>query len=135
MTRDELEKARRLREAGKSYADIASTLHVSVNTVKSTCRRNGIENFNDRQHCMNCRRRLEGATGNRRTFCSNVCRYQWDYRHRVLTEENAEARVCLTCGKEFFSYPSAARKYCSHSCYIAARYGRRRNGKGERIAR
>lgn len=135
MTREELEKVRLLRETGKSYSYIADLLRVSVNTVKSACRRNGIENFNDRQHCMNCRRRLDSVSVHRRTFCSNTCRYQWDYHHRVLTEQNAEARVCPVCGKEFFHYPSAARKYCSHGCYIAARYGRRRNDKGERIAR
>jgi hypothetical protein len=31
--------------------------------------------------------------------------------------------VCQHCGKPFTDYANRHRKYCSHPCYIAARYG------------
>jgi len=30
--------------------------------------------------------------------------------------------VCVRCGKEFLSYGNRKRKYCSHDCYIKARF-------------
>ena len=30
--------------------------------------------------------------------------------------------ICPECGKEFTAYGNAKRKYCSHVCYIAARF-------------
>lgn len=30
--------------------------------------------------------------------------------------------TCPECGKEFTAYGNAKRKYCSHDCYIAARF-------------
>jgi endogenous inhibitor of DNA gyrase (YacG/DUF329 family) len=31
--------------------------------------------------------------------------------------------TCAHCGTDFESYSWAARKYCSHACYILARFG------------
>jgi len=31
--------------------------------------------------------------------------------------------VCAHCARPFESYGNAGRKYCSHGCYIAARFG------------
>ena len=30
--------------------------------------------------------------------------------------------TCTRCGKEFLSYGNQTRKYCSHDCYIRARF-------------
>ena len=31
--------------------------------------------------------------------------------------------TCPTCGSTFYAYGNRSRKYCSHECYIAARFG------------
>ena len=105
MNSSQKDAARRMREDGKSYAQIAVALSLSENTVKSFCRRVG----------------LQAATG--QTLCP-ACGKAWNYTYRVLDAHNAVARRCACCRREFFSYPSAHRKYCSHACYIADRYGK-----------
>ena len=32
--------------------------------------------------------------------------------------------VCACCGEPFTAYGNENRKYCSHSCYIAGRFGK-----------
>ena len=126
MTPYEKDAVRRMRENGGSYGQIASTLGLSENTVKSLCRREGIlvapESSPRCPHCSN----LTPSTshGTRRRYCSDTCRYAWNFAHRVLGEKNAVSRRCACCGKTFFSYPSSGRKYCSRACYIRDRFGK-----------
>ena len=42
MTPDEKNRLTALRKAGRSYTEIADTLGISKNTVKTFCRRNGL---------------------------------------------------------------------------------------------
>jgi len=51
-------------------------------------------------------------------FCSDACRIRWWNHHTNLMKANA---VCTHCGKSF--HGRAGRKYCSHACYIAERFG------------
>lgn len=116
---------RRMRENGKSYSQIAAAMGLSENTVKSCCRRMGVQILIPKAACPQCGKALlPSARGQRRRFCSDSCRYAWDYAHRILDARNAVSGKCKACGKVFFSYPSSHRKYCSHGCYIADRYGR-----------
>ena len=116
---------RRMRENGKSYSQIAAAMGLSENTVKSCCRRMGVQILIPKAACPQCGKALlPSARGQRRRFCSDSCRYAWDYAHRILDARNAVSYKCKVCGKVFFSYPSSYRKYCSHGCYIADRYGR-----------
>ena len=36
--------------------------------------------------------------------------------------------TCPACGKEFTVYGNSHRKFCSHACYIAYRFGGVRHG-------
>ena len=61
-----------LRKENYSYAFIGKTLHLSPNTVKSICRRNGYEAFGKRKtkaekalpnQCKHCGRPLDNTAG------------------------------------------------------------------------
>lgn len=117
----------RLRTEGESYTNIAKKLDVSVNTIKSFCRRKGIcvETGKNKLVCRHCGKRLPKECAENRQYCSDKCRYAWNYKHHILTKNNAVEKRCLCCGKTFLSYESSKRRYCSHDCYIADRYGKR----------
>ena len=124
MLSSQKDALRRMRENGKSYGQIAAALGLSENTVKSYCRRTGLQTFVARTICPQCGKILLPEKHGRRRFCSDACRYAWAYSHRILGPQNAIQKQCAACKKPFFSYPSSHRKYCSHGCYIADRYGR-----------
>lgn len=121
----------RLREGGKSYAEIAENLHLSVNTVKSFCLRGGVKTLQalrkeaDPNRCMQCHKPIEQQTGHKRKrFCSDRCRLKWWNQHRTqMNRKSCVEKTCAHCGNAFVSYPYERRKYCSHACYIQARFG------------
>ena len=50
--------------------------------------------------------------------------YRWWNSHLHLVKRKAMYDfVCPTCGKSFSAYGNRNRKYCSHECYIEARFG------------
>ncbi len=104
-----------LRQSGLGYGMIAKKLCISVNTVKAFCRRNSIK-----EHiCPMCGKPVTQNPGRReKKFCSDECRRKWWNSHTGLMKENA---VCAHCGKPF--HGRQGRKYCSHACYIAERFG------------
>lgn len=129
MTEIEKEKIRFWRCEGLGYKTIAARLHLSENTVKSFCRRNhlaGVAAAEPVLVCRNCGAPLEQAHKKKqRKFCSASCRYAWWNAHPELIDRRAfYPTVCAHCGREFQSYGNQKRKYCSHACYIAARFGR-----------
>lgn len=126
MTSTQRDHLRELRRSGKSYGHIAQALDISENTVKSFCRREGFLVVPDpAARCPRCGRPMPPTSrGSRRRFCSDTCRYAWNFAHRVLGEKNAESKRCACCGKTFFSYPSTNRRYCSRACYTRDRYGK-----------
>ena len=117
------------RNQGLSFADIASRTNLSVNTVKSYCRRNkageeAIDTLPDKPEnsciCKHCGQPMTAAPGKReKQFCSDRCRYQWWHLHRG-NSLNASEHVCLFCGKPFRT--NRPQKYCSHDCYIKGRF-------------
>ena len=126
MTSSQRDFLRQLRRSGKSYGQIAQALNISENTAKSICRREGILAIPESvDHCPRCGKPVShAAQGSRRRFCSDTCRYAWNFAHRVLSETNAVSKRCDCCGQLFFSYPSSGRKYCSRACYIHDRFGK-----------
>ena len=51
------------------------------------------------------------------------CSFQKLVAHPEAVKQKAVYTfTCQECGKEFTAYGNAKRKYCSHSCYIAARF-------------
>ena len=126
MTSSQRTLLRELRQSGKSYGQIARALNISENTVKSFCRREGILVVPEpADHCPRCGKPISHpAQGTRRRFCSDSCRYAWNFAHRVLSEKNAISKRCACCNQPFFSYPSSGRKYCSRACYLRDRFGK-----------
>jgi hypothetical protein len=117
-----------LRGEGFSYAKIAEALGVSENTIKSHCQRNqlgGARTTADKELrlCAQCAAPLPVALGNKsKKFCSPKCRSAWWNAHpEQRAGRGLRSVVCPSCGAAFECYGD--RKYCSHACYIAARFG------------
>ena len=110
-----------LRQMGYSYKTIAEKLNISVNTVKSYCRRNNLKT----SQCAVCGAELTHIPHKKKKkFCSDKCRMKWWREHKhMINRKTKEEFKCEFCGKTFNAYPKAARKYCSHECYVKARFG------------
>ena len=110
-----------LRTAGISYGAIAEELNLSKNTVKSYCQRSGIAEI----RCKHCHKLLVQTEGHKKKkFCSAECRVAWwKSNPTVLDKKAVYDFICAACGKDFTAYGNKNRKYCSHACYISARYG------------
>ena len=94
MTLEQKNEIIRLRKKSVGYTAIATQLGISKETVKTFCKRNNMGG--------------------------------------IRTEMKAESGICPLCGKAvvsvpncglpFTAYGNSKRKYCSHECYIAARF-------------
>ena len=129
MTRGEKLLIAQYRAQGMGYTAIAGELGLPKNTVKSFCQRNSLgkdtalptEPIPD-HICRQCGEVLEQSTHRKmRRFCSDTCRLIWWHTHRDHGR-NAKKHVCPTCQKEFAT--DRRQTYCSHACYIRARFGR-----------
>jgi endogenous inhibitor of DNA gyrase (YacG/DUF329 family) len=133
MNNKSKEQIAQLRADGESYTRIAEILDLSINTIKSVCRRNNLSIASNEavikradSNCKQCEKPLIHSIGKKRkSFCSDQCRMAWWKVNRGLVKHIAcpETR-CDLCHKSFHSYGNKLRKYCSHSCYIQARFGR-----------
>jgi endogenous inhibitor of DNA gyrase (YacG/DUF329 family) len=132
MIQSQKEQIAALRANGDSYAKIADTLGISENTVKSYCRRNNLggnaastSEAPSQSYCRQCGTALEQIPGMKpRKFCSDQCRAAWWATHPESLNRKAVYRfTCPACGMEFESYGNKGRKYCSHACYVSARFG------------
>ena len=125
MTKEQKDSIVYRREKGESYRDIADAMGLSENTVSSFCRRAHLDKPSQKDICKNCGRQITPGRGNRkREFCSDACRSEWWNSHQDLVKRKAVYNfTCAACGKLFTAYGNSTRKYCSHACYIADRYG------------
>ena len=126
MTNGEKVQIVQMRKRGLGYAEIALSLGLSVNTVKSYCRRSGVKPLEKKTAqsgdvCRQCGSVLKLTSGRKRKrFCSDACRLCWWHAHRELSP-NARTAVCASCAKVFVT--DRMQKYCSHACYIRTRFG------------
>ena len=122
-----------LRANGESYNIIADALGLSVNTVKSYCRRNNItcntststpKNSSNQAFCRQCGKELPQIPHKKpMKFCSDECRVKWWNAHPDKVNKKAiYTFTCAYCQKIFTSYGNSNRKYCSHNCYINGRF-------------
>ena len=122
-----------MRNNGIGYGQIASTLGISINSVKSYCQRNQLGGlraadvsvtFDDKKCCRQCDQELQQVKGQKaRKFCSDTCRMAWWHKHLNQLEQKAVySFTCAGCGSAFSAYGNAKRKYCSHTCYISSRF-------------
>ena len=127
MTENLKAKIIQLHKAGYGYGKIAKTLDISLNTVKSFCRRKNIcANVSTRSPlilsgeitcCENCGSEiLQIAKRKKKRFCCDIVKRKAFYELR-----------CQHCGKIFHFYGEKRRKYCSRNCYIAERFGKERD--------
>lgn len=134
MTTDEKKRVRELRVEGASYKTIAGELGVSENSVASYCRRNHLDtqSLQNSNPCLQCGELIPKAEKRKpRKFCCDACRIAWWNAHRDRKKRRVPFTiVCAGCGKVVPSYGNHKRKYCSHACYTAARYGRERPAVG-----
>ena len=136
MTEKQKSEVLRMRRSGVPYKEISALLGVSMNTVKSYCVRNNIHTGSaaepETDTCPNCGKPIiQREKMKKRKFCSSECRIKWWNAHPEAVSRKANYTLrCASCGKDFVSYGNKNRKYCSHECYITARY-RSQNGKKE----
>jgi endogenous inhibitor of DNA gyrase (YacG/DUF329 family) len=134
MNQVQKDEIRRLRSDGFGYAKIAAALGVTENTVKSFCKRNGLggrmantslEAHVGQGYCRQCGQLIvQTPKHKRRMFCSDECRAAWWNSHQGSVRRKAVYHfICANCGSEFTAYGNKKRKYCSHACYIADRFG------------
>ena len=135
MTGEQKLLIQEMRLQGTAYSQIADVLGLSVNTVKSFCRRSFLSNACDaskdtgnednKDTCKHCGKHLKQTPKAKpKIFCGTDCRYAWWNTHRNQPNRKASrVLICAHCGEEFIGYGSRDRKYCGHSCYITARFG------------
>ena len=131
MTDNQKQSIREIRGSGLGYKKIARELNLPVGTVKSFCRRENITvvkpvNY-DENHCRQCGKSLiQMHKVKKRKFCSDACRIKWWTEHPCSKNgdtKSSRSILCDNCGKTFTAYGNAPRKYCSHECYVDARFG------------
>lgn len=111
MTNEEKNQIGRLRAAGYSYRRIATELDISVNSIKSYCRRHGFgmdahryeiqlvqrepcPEPNEATSCAQCGSLVRQVAGRkRRRFCSDVCRLEWWAAHRGELHRKAMGKL------------------------------------------
>ena len=130
MTQEQKEIILSRREAGVAYGKIAQELGLSVNTIKSFCQRTAVttpqpqvrtEEEGEAGLCKYCGKPIIQIPGRRpRKYCSVLCRMRWWGKYGAAMNRR-HPTICHKCGKKF--YGKAGRKYCSHACYIAERFG------------
>ena len=120
-----------LRKTGMGYGTIAKKVGVSVNTIKSFCHRRAAkpkrEEPDSRTHrCLCCGVPVAQNPGRKeKKFCSDKCRNKWwNARLDLVNRKAFREIVCVGCGRTFTVYGQVKRKFCSHQCYIEARFGR-----------
>lgn len=133
MTNEEKISVGKLRDKGYSYSKVALELGLSVNTIKAYCKRHGLGGVadaltkmkSDEKPCQCCGKPVSQSMGRKeKRFCSTYCRNKWWNAH--LDQVNRKANYefeCAYCKSPFISYGNKNRKYCSHKCYIADRFG------------
>jgi len=131
VTDSQKERIAELRRQGCGYSKIATTLSLSKNTVKSYCQRNELRagTIKETQLCKHCGEVIMVNGSNKpRLFCSDKCRVLWWKAHNCkVYPKTTYHLVCQYCGMEFESIGTPRRKYCSHECYIAERFGKKRD--------
>lgn len=126
MTNEQKNQILALREQGCGYAAIAKITALSINTVKSFCRRNGLMATSAAEAtpaCPFCGDALEQrAKAKPKRFCSEGCRRAWWRAHSAAGVKKAYyQKVCAYCGKPYTVYGRQESKYCGLDCAHNAR--------------
>ena len=132
MTEEQKLQIIRLRNEGCGYTTVADKLGMSKDTVKSFCRRNGLNGkavqtmpvADIGSVCRECGKPVVQETGKKqRVFCGDECRSAWWRAHpEKINQRAVYSFTCVCCNQPFTAYGNSKRKYCSHECYIKHRF-------------
>jgi transposase-like protein len=117
-------------EARRAYWEVQKALKSGLLTRPSVCEECGESRYCEAAHsdylrpldvrwlCRSCHRSADSASPNKGK----------EPREASLARiaEREASRMCLHCGARITEHPGR-RKYCSHPCYVAARWGSRQN--------
>ena len=129
-----LQKAQieKMRASGFGFHEISHKMDIPVSTIKSYCYSHGILDTSDQIGgvcCPQCGQPVPRMRFKPRRFCSDACCVQYWHRHPdEMKKRSVVEQHCAHCGKTFNDYAGRGRRYCSHPCYIAARYGGGQHG-------
>lgn len=128
VTNEQKEQIRKLRLQGDGYMKISQKLGMSINTIRSHCRRMEMDGClsGNQTRCKQCGKAIKVIPKQKpKVFCSDACRVRWWNSHPECVSRKANYTfVCAHCGKTFTAYGNANRKYCSRAGYVAGRYGK-----------
>lgn len=137
MTNKEKEAIRELRMQGLGYGKVAERTGINLRTVKSYCRRHGLNGEGKKLAeiidvkdeyllCKNCGAAIkQEPKRKRKLFCCDKCRNTWWNNHMYMIDRKAYYDfTCPNCGREFRAYGNSKQKYCCHECYIEHRFGK-----------
>ena len=82
-----------------SYADISAKTGISVNTIKTFCRRNCLTDAElaEQSICMNCGCAITKRKYRPKKFCSDKCRMAWWNTHQDQVNRNAHYSFTCPC--------------------------------------
>lgn len=148
MTNKEKTEILALRKEGYSIPQIAEELQVPLNTVKSFLYRKSQPAAEDGpvaepnaasvtlsttlpssdrvvRPCLYCGKDVRQLPHHKtKKFCGPECRVRWWNENKGQSQgKRISAKTCPACGETFRAYGN--RKYCSHACYISARFGKK----------
>jgi len=126
MTDSQKREVRKLRVNGAGYKTISSQTGISVGAIRAFLKKEGIKTEGSSGSlCPNCGKSITSIPGRKKKrFCSRECGLGWWHSHSNLMNKKAlYTFMCPSCGETFTTYGQKGRKYCSHKCYITARFG------------
>ena len=117
-----------LRNSGCGYKEISEQLQISINTVKSYCKRHDLTSTKKRnsgsvRFCLQCGNEIKQEQHRKtKKFCSDRCRMIWWREHSsLLRTPSKQTFICPVCHEAFSAYSSTKQKYCSRLCYSRSR--------------
>lgn len=120
MTTQEKMLIEELYKNGLGYKKIAYVTGLSVNSVKSHCKRHIVAG--NEILCPCCSKPIvQIQKHKKRRFCSDECRKNWWGKHpEAVKRKKYHELTCAYCGRKFQRY-GKDRSYCSRACYANAR--------------
>lgn len=132
MTENQKTRILEMRRLGCTYRHIATNLSLPEGIIKTCCLRAAKKELlrapseAAKCTCKQCGKEIiQVAKRKKRIFCTDACRQKWWGSHQFLIDPDSRARhhfTCAHCNKSFTAYGNPRRKFCSHDCYIKARY-------------
>ncbi len=120
MTAEEKNRVIELDNANYKSREIARIIGKDVANISRLLSRVKNENIVSFGECPNCGKEIVHykVKGRKRVYCCEKCKRSNKVRRNTKY-------TCLNCGRTFYSYHHQKSKFCSVSCYLEHRYGKR----------